>query len=75
MADSLLNRDPYMVLADYADYARAQKQSGEAYRQRESWARMALMNTAMSGGFAADRAIRDYAGNIWRAKPLSAVEE
>ena len=74
VADSLLHRDPYMVLADYDDYARAQRESGAAYLQRESWARMALMNTAMSGGFSADRAIEDYAGHIWHAAPLSAAK-
>ena len=74
VADSLLHRDPYMVLADYDDYARAQRESGAAYLQRESWARMALMNTAMSGGFSADRAIEDYAGHIWHTAPLSAAK-
>ncbi len=70
IAGSLTSRDPYMVLADFEDYARAQALSAQAYTDRGQWARMALLNTACSGGFAADRAIREYADNIWHAAPL-----
>ncbi|MBQ8752105.1 MAG: glycogen/starch/alpha-glucan phosphorylase [Clostridia bacterium] len=70
VANSLVHSDPYMVLADFEDYARAQRLSGEVYADREQWAKMALMNTASSGIFASDRSIRDYAEGIWNAKPL-----
>lgn len=70
IADSLLNSDHYMVLADYADYTAARAKSGELYRDSLLWSRMSLINTAMAGRFAADRAIRDYAANIWGAVPI-----
>ena len=70
IADSLLNSDPYMVLADFADYARVQQKASEVYRNPEQWNRMSLMNIAGAGIFAADRSIRDYANNIWNLKPV-----
>ena len=73
MAGSLANADPYMVLADFEDYARAQALSAQAYADRRKWARMALMNTAESGIFASDRAIRDYAEKIWRCRPVKGM--
>ena len=59
-----------MVLADFADYRAAQKKIDELWRNRECWNRMALMNIAGAGRFAADRAINDYARDIWNIKPV-----
>ena len=59
-----------MVLADYADYARAQEEYGQLYRTGDEWARRALLNTAGSGIFASDRSIRDYNDRIWHAQPV-----
>ena len=70
IATSLLTRDPYMVLADYEDYARAQAESGRLYLDKEAWAKKALLNTALSGIFASDRSIRDYNDRIWHAKQV-----
>ncbi len=70
IAGSLSGHDPYMVLADFASYQQAQRRSGEVYRDKAAWARMALLNTACSGKFASDRSIRDYAETIWNARPL-----
>ena len=70
IANSLVNKDPYMVLADYEDYARAQAESGRLYLDREAWAKKALLNTAGSGIFASDRSIRDYNDRIWHAKSV-----
>ncbi len=70
VADSLVNRDPYMVLADFEDYCRAQAVSGEVYRDRRRFTRMALLNTAGSGNFSSDRSIAEYAANIWDAHSL-----
>lgn len=70
IADTLVNTDPYMVLADFAAYDKARRRSAELYADAEKWERMCLVNIAQAGCFAADRAIREYAGNIWKAQPL-----
>ncbi|TQI67672.1 glycogen/starch/alpha-glucan phosphorylase [Clostridium sp. KNHs216] len=70
IADSLLNHDPYMVLADFDSYANAQKRAEALYGDAKGWQRMCLVNTANAGRFAADRAIREYAEKIWHAQPL-----
>ncbi len=73
IATSLTTRDPYMVLADFEDYCRAQQVSAEAYRDKTRWNRMALLNTAVSGVFAADRSIRDYSDRIWHCRPVQGM--
>ncbi|MBQ8079435.1 MAG: glycogen/starch/alpha-glucan phosphorylase, partial [Oscillospiraceae bacterium] len=65
VADSLKNSDPYMVLADFEDYRRAQALSTEIYNDQKRWAKMSLMNTAGAGIFSADRSVSDYARDIW----------
>ena len=58
--------DEYMLLADFESYRDAQRRAGEAYRDRQRWNRMSLINIARAGIFAADRSIRDYARDIWK---------
>ncbi len=70
VAGSLANSDPYMVLADFEDYARVQALSAQTYADRQKWARMAMINTAQSGIFASDRAIREYSQRIWHGRPV-----
>jgi starch phosphorylase len=67
---NIVNHDPYMVLADFADYRAAQKKIDEVWKDREKWNRMSLLNTAGAGRFATDRAINDYARDIWHTKPV-----
>ena len=67
---SLLQQDPYMVLADFEDYRRAQRESGAVYAEGERFTKMALCNTAESGIFSADRAIKDYSDRIWHCRPV-----
>lgn len=69
---SLTTSDPYMVMADFADYQRTQQRAAEVYKNQEQWLKMSLMNIANAGCFSADRAIRDYANNIWHTKPVKA---
>lgn len=70
IADSLERADHYMALADFASYKDAQARMRAAYADRTRFLRMSLLNTAASGRFSSDRAVREYAENIWNAEPL-----
>ncbi len=64
---SLLDHgDPYMVLADFRSYSDAQIKVDQAYRDKEGWAKMAIINTAKMGKFTSDRSISDYVDRIWK---------
>lgn len=65
IANSLQNPDPYMVLADFDSYRAAQKRSTELYNDKYKWLKMSLNNIASAGIFSADRAVKDYARDIW----------
>lgn len=67
---SLVNTDPYMALADFTDYQRAQQEISKAYKDREKFVKMSLMNISGAGVFSADRSIMDYAERIWHSKPV-----
>ncbi|MCR5485654.1 MAG: glycogen/starch/alpha-glucan phosphorylase [Clostridiales bacterium] len=67
ISSSIINNDPYMILADFADYRSAQLRSDDLYRDRTLWTRMSLMNISGAGHFSADRAVNEYAENIWHA--------
>lgn len=70
ITNNLRNSDPYMVLADFKDYRRAQHTVQELYKQKQTWNRMSLMNISNAGIFSADRSIMDYARDIWGATPV-----
>ena len=65
LAQSLLLRDEYLLLQDFASYCAAEQRMAETYADREAWNRMSLHNIARSGIFAADRAVAQYADHIW----------
>ncbi len=67
---TIINHDPYMVLADFADYRNIQKISESVWAEKDRWNRMSLMNISGAGIFAADRAINEYAENIWHCEKL-----
>lgn len=67
---TITHHDPYMVLADFADYKAAQAKAEKLFADRKTWDRMSLMNIAGAGRFACDRAINDYARDIWHTEPL-----
>ena len=70
ITNNLRNSDPYMVMADFKDYRRAQQTVQKLYSDRATWNRMSLMNIANAGIFSADRSVMDYARDIWGASPV-----
>ena len=70
VTENLRSSDPYMVMADFKDYRRAQADLQKLYADREKWAHMSLKNIANSGIFSADRSVLDYAHDIWYASPV-----
>ncbi len=62
--------DYYMLLADLEDYCRAQDRVDATYRSAKAWNRMSLVNIARSGRFSSDRAVLEYAKNIWHVEPV-----
>lgn len=73
--NALINNDRYMALADFESYREAQQRAEKLYNDHTAWNKMSLVNIAGAGRFAADRAIRDYANNIWGAKPVPAAKK
>ncbi|HTH61211.1 MAG TPA: glycogen/starch/alpha-glucan phosphorylase [Paraburkholderia sp.] len=65
-----LQVDPFLVLADFADYVACQARVDDAWRDTQRWTRMSIMNTAHSGKFSSDRAIREYCERIWNARAV-----
>ncbi|QGU32120.1 glycogen/starch/alpha-glucan phosphorylase [Thermochromatium tepidum] len=63
--------DPWMTAADFRSYIEAQERAALAYRDRERWVRMSILNTAHSGYFSSDRTIADYNRDIWRLQPVA----
>ena len=70
LVQCLLDRDDYMLLADYQSYIDCQDRVSLAYRNQEEWTRMSILNVARSGKFSSDRSIRDYCAEIWKTWPV-----
>ena len=64
-AQSGSKADTYFILKDFRSYADTQKKVEEAYRDKDRWAKMALLNTASCGKFSSDRTIQEYVDDIW----------
>ncbi len=70
IADNISGPDYFLVASDFADYWRAQREVDGAFANAGDWTRRAALNTARSGWFSSDRAIRGYLDDIWGAKTL-----
>lgn len=70
LVDSLLYHDEYLLFADYQSYIECQDRVATAYRDRENWTRMSILNTARMGKFSSDRSIREYCQDIWHVSPV-----
>jgi starch phosphorylase len=71
LVESLLDRDDYMLLADYQSYVDCQQRVSCAYTDRHNWTRMSVLNCARAGRFSSDRAIREYCRDIWKVTPIA----
>ncbi|MBI5209631.1 MAG: glycogen/starch/alpha-glucan phosphorylase [Elusimicrobia bacterium] len=65
IVDSIARHDPFLVLADFADYVRAQDEAEKLFRDQDAWSKASILNVAKSGRFSSDRTIREYARDIW----------
>ena len=62
--------DPWMTVADFASFVKAQYSAAQVYQDRDRWLRMSILNTAASGRFSSDRTIAEYNDEIWKLRPL-----
>ena len=67
LVDGLRHHDYFMVTADFDAYQKAQRTVDALWRDRATWWRKSVLNTARVGWFSSDRTIREYAREIWRA--------
>jgi starch phosphorylase len=70
LADSLLGVDRYMVLADYRAYVNRQEDAARLFMDQGAWMAKSILNTAGMGFFSSDRAVREYAGEVWGVAPI-----
>ena len=69
--DALTSSDHFLLLADYASYIACQDRVDALYRDAEEWSKRAILNVAGMGRFSSDRAIMEYAENVWQVKAVS----
>ncbi len=74
LVESLLDDDRYLVLEDFASYAKAQEALARRYVEPAQWWRSAVLNVARMGFFSSDRTIREYAKDIWAISPIHPSE-
>ncbi|MEP2532320.1 glycogen/starch/alpha-glucan phosphorylase [Shimia sp.] len=73
--EKLLRDDYFMVAADFDAYWKAQRKVDKGFADKDAWARMAVLNTALSGWFSSDRTIQSYADEIWGVDSLSGARK
>jgi starch phosphorylase len=73
LVENLRQSDPFLVLADYADYVACQERVDEAWKDQGRWTRMSILNTARGGKFSSDRSILEYCDRIWETRPVRII--
>ncbi len=68
--DSLMNRDEYLLMADFESYVDCQDHVDRTFQNPDTWTRMAVLNVANMGRFSSDRTIQEYCKEIWKAEPV-----
>lgn len=74
LLDSLLQRDEYMLFADFAAYVECQNKVSGTYLDAEAWNRMSILNSARSGKFSSDRSVQEYCEKIWHPGKMHTAE-
>lgn len=69
LMDLLINKDPFCISVDFQDYVRCQKEVSELFKNKKEWTKKTIINSISMGKFSSDRAIREYADEIWDVKP------
>ncbi|HBM17216.1 MAG TPA: glycogen phosphorylase [Lentisphaeria bacterium] len=62
--------DTYMLMADYEEYIKTQEKVSELYKDKDTWTKKAIINSARMGFFSSDRTIMEYAKDIWKVSPV-----
>ena len=70
LVDALMQRDDYLLFADYPSYIDCQQRVSSVFLDEEAWTRMSILNVARMGKFSSDRAIQEYCELIWKTRPL-----
>lgn len=70
LVDSLLNRDEYLLFADFQSYVEEQVRVSETFLDADRWTRMSIVNVARTGHFSSDRSIKEYCDRIWNVAPV-----
>ncbi len=65
--------DEYMLLADFDSYKDIHQEVDKLYRDKFEWNKKAILNVARMGKFSSDRAIKEYATEIWKTKPVKVI--
>lgn len=75
LTDMLINKDPYLILADFEAYHQCQMRVDALYRNSKEWTKKAILNVARIGKFSSDRTVTEYNTDIWKAEPLSIAKD
>jgi glycogen phosphorylase len=71
LVKTLLDHDPFCVLADFRAYADCQAKVSRAWRDQGAWAKTAILNVAGMGRFSSDRAIKEYSHRVWKTRAVT----
>jgi starch phosphorylase len=66
IVDAISHHDFFMVAADFDAYSAKQAEVAARWRDRSAWWRSSILNIAQMGWFSSDRAVREYAEEIWK---------